>query len=131
MAPGRAVATTGSAASTQAWQLSQADQLRFELTNAVLYHRDRLTWFSTLHRGAMFANVFLGTGAVALLLQQHRWLIISASLLLAFTSAASLALDFAGSARKHEDRRRTYHDLAAQFEESAPDDDSIRRCELR
>lgn len=106
--------------------MSAAGQFRFELVNAVLYHRDRLTWFTTLHRGAMFANVFLGTGAVALLLQQHRWLIVSASLLLALTSAASLAMDFAGSARKHEDRRRTYHDLAAQLEESPGDEASLR-----
>jgi hypothetical protein len=116
--------TTGTTAETR--QVSAVDQLVFELTNAVLYHRDRLTWFVTLHRGAMFANVFLGTGAVATLLQHQRGWTIAASLLLAFVSAASLAFDFAGSARKHEDRRRVYHDLAAQMEESAGDEATCR-----
>lgn len=74
----------------------------------------------------MFANVFLGTGAVATLLQQQRWLTILVSLLLAFVSALSLAFDFAGNARKHEDRRRTYHDLAAQLEESDGSDAAAR-----
>jgi hypothetical protein len=125
------LAATGSVASAasaaaETRQVSAVDQLVFELTNAVLYHRDRLTWFVTLHRGAMFANVFLGTGAVATLLQEQRWLTIAASLLLAFVSAASLAFDFAGSARKHEDRRRVYHDLAAQLEESVGDEAACR-----
>jgi hypothetical protein len=106
--------------------LIAADQLWFELTTAALYHRDRLTWFVTLHRGAMFANVFFGTGAVAALLQQRQWLIVTASMMLAFVSAASLAFDFAGSARKHEDRRRTYHDLAAQLEEGSQDETALR-----
>lgn len=107
-----------SAAPANAAKVSAAsDQLWFELTTAALYHRDRLTWFVTLHRAAMFLNVFFGTGAVATLLQGHRWVIVTATLMLALVSAASLAFDFAGSARKHEDRRRTYHDLAAQLEE--------------
>jgi hypothetical protein len=74
----------------------------------------------------MFANVFFGTGAVATLLQQQRWLTVAASLILAFISAASLAFDFAGGARRHEDRRRTYHDLAAQFQESPQDDAAVK-----
>jgi hypothetical protein len=103
-----------------------ADQLWFELTTAAFYHRDRLTWFVSLHRGSMFANVFFGTGAVASLLQTRHALVVVASLLLALVSAAALALDFAGSARKHEDRRRTYHDLAAQLQESAQDETAVR-----
>lgn len=106
--------------------MSGKESLWFELVTAALYHRDRLTWFIALHRGSMFANVFLGTAAVATLLQQQRWWIVAASLLLAFVSAASLAFDFAGNARKHEDRRRTYHDLAAQLEEAADDEVAVR-----
>lgn len=106
--------------------MSARESLTFDLVTAALYHRERLTWFIALHRGSMFANVFFGTGAVATLLQQQRWLIVTASLLLAFVSAASLAFDFAGSARKHEDRRRTYHDLAAQLEEAADEENAVR-----
>jgi hypothetical protein len=52
-------------------------------------------------------------------------------LALAFVTAANLAFDFAGLARKHEDARRHYHDLAAEFEESDGDDATVKRLRAR
>lgn len=92
-----------------------ADQLWFELTASAFYHRNRLAWFSALHRGSMFLNVLFGTAAVAAVVQSSFVPPLLPPVLLALVSASGLAFDFAGRARKHEDRRRTYHDFAAKL----------------
>jgi hypothetical protein len=53
------------------------------------------------------------------------------SITLAVISAANLAFDFAGLARKHEDARRGYHDLAAELEESKKDERTVSRLRAR
>jgi hypothetical protein len=108
-------------------EVTAAESFLFELVTAALYHRARLAWFSGLHRLGMFINILAGTGAVVGVVSKAPILVVSVSLLLATISAASLAFDFAGFARKHEDARRLFHDLAAELEESSGNDTALRQ----
>jgi hypothetical protein len=83
-----------------------------------------------LHRVGMFLNILAGTGAVAFIKADPVAAIVLA-LLLALISAANLAFDFAGLARKHEEARGVYHDLAAELEESDGDDATVKRLRAR
>lgn len=112
------VATTSSAASAgaAAGPAKIADaSVQFALASAALYHRSRVAWFATLHRVSLFLTVFASTGAVAALTQQNFLLAQIVSLIAAVISAAGLAFDFAGGARKHDECRKVYHDLAARL----------------
>lgn len=106
------------------------DAFLFELVTAAFYHRARVTWFAFLHRTGMFLNILAGTGAVAFVKADPTAAIVLA-LLLAINSSANLAFDFAGLARKHEDARRGYHDLAAELEESDGSDETMKRLRAR
>jgi hypothetical protein len=112
-------------------EVASSDSFLFELVTAALYHRMRLSWFSGLHRLGMFVNILAGTAAVAAVVKQDQTLSLTVALVLAFVSAANLAFDFAGFARKHEDARRLYHDLAAELEESEPNEATIHRLRAR
>lgn len=112
-------------------EVNGADALLFEVVTAALYHRSRLAWFSGLHRVGMFINTLAGTGAVAAVVSADKATALAVALLLAFVSAANLAFDFAGLARKHEDCRRLYHDLAAELEEAGADEKTVHRLRAR
>lgn len=79
----------------------------------------------------MFLNILAGTAGVAAVVSKEPALLLSVSLCVAVITAANLAFDFAGLARKHEDARREYHDLAAALEESKGDDRTVRRLRAR
>jgi hypothetical protein len=78
----------------------------------------------------MFLNILAGTAAVAFIKEDPTAAVVLA-LILAVISAANLAFDFAGLARKHEEARRVYHDLAADLEESGADETAVRRLRAR
>jgi hypothetical protein len=129
---GLAAAGAGPGSVTAARKVTAADEIGFELTTAALYHRARLAWFAGLHRVGLFLNVLFGTAAVAALVQSGgRGLAIAARVMLAVVSAAGLAFDFAGLARRHEDRRRVYHTLAAELETCAKDEAACRELRAR
>ncbi len=107
------------------------DQLVFELVTSALYHRSRVSWFAGLHRVTMFINILAGTGAVAFIIGKDPLWSVVMSLLLAFMSSANLAFDFSGQARKHEEARHIYHDIAADLEESRGDEKAIKRLRAR
>lgn len=98
-------------------EIVQPDSVMFDLIAAALYHRSRMAWFITLQRVSLFLTLLASTGAVAAIVKTNSTLAIMISLIAAAISAAGLAFDFSGGARKHDDCRRTYHDLAAELTE--------------
>jgi hypothetical protein len=138
---GRALASTGTSAETGSAAPSSAsaaqaaaevsrDALEFHFVTGALYHRSRATFFIGLHRTAMFLNILAGTAAAAVV-KDYPPVALGLALLLAVISSASLAFDFAGLARKHEDARRTCHDLAAELEEGPADETTLRKLKAR
>lgn len=115
---------------TAAAEVSAADGFLFELATAALYHRSRVTWFAALHRVGMFLNILFGTAAVAFIKNDPTVSVVM-TLILAVVTSGNLAFDFPGLARKHEDARRNYHDLAAELEESSGDDSTVKRLRAR
>lgn len=95
----------------------QADTVMFDLIAAALYHRSRMAWFATLQRVSLFVTLLASTGAVAALVRTNSSGAIVVSVIAAASSAAGLAFDFSGGARRHDDCRRTYHDIAADLTE--------------
>lgn len=116
LAEARADATT-SPESHAPEEIVQPESVMFSLTAAALYHRSRMAWFSTLQRVSLFLTLLASTGAVAAIVKTNSTLAIWISFLAASISAAGLAFDFSGGARRHDDCRRTYHDLAAELTE--------------
>lgn len=128
---GSAPAELAATRATEAGQMNAAEALLSEVVTAALYHRARMAWFAGLHRLGMFINILAGTGAVAAVVTKDAQLTLEVSLLVAFVSAANLAFDFAGFARKHEDSRRLYHDIAAELEEDGAEEARVRRLRAR
>lgn len=121
---------TGADKPAAAEAVTEARGFLFELVTAALYHRARVTFFAGLHRVGMFVNIMAGTAAVAFIRDDPR-VSVALSLFLAFVTSANLAFDFAGLARKHEDARRTYHDLAADLEEGDASDATVKKLRAR
>jgi hypothetical protein len=78
----------------------------------------------------MFLNILFGTAAVAFI-KEYPTVSVVMTLILAIVTSGNLAFDFPGLARKHEDARRNYHDLAAELEESSGDDSTVKRLRAR
>lgn len=128
---GSDISCTSVTAAGATTEVSAADSFLFELVTAAHYHRARVTWFAGLHRSGMFLNVLFGTWAIAAVVKANTSAAIGVSMALAFVTAAGLAFDFAGFARKHEDARRGYHDLAAELEEGGDDEATVKRLRAR
>ena len=109
--------TEAAAKLSAAEEIVQPDSVMFDLTAAALYHRSRMAWFITLQRVSLFLTLLASTGAVAAIVKTNSTLAIWISFLAAAISAAGLAFDFSGGARRHDECRRTYHDLAAELTE--------------
>jgi hypothetical protein len=127
---GTGFSDTGGASSSAETGVSAAESFLFERVTAALYHRSRVTWFAGLHRVGMFLNILAGTAAVAFIKDNHIGS-IALALLVAVISATNLAFDFAGLARKHEDARKSTHDLAAELEEGDGSDETVKRLRAR
>jgi hypothetical protein len=98
-------------------EMIQPDSVMFDLVAAAFYHRSRMAWFAMLQRVSLFLTLLASTGAVAALVRTNSTAAIIISFIAAAASAAGLAFDFSGGARRHDDCRRTYHDLAADLTE--------------
>lgn len=113
--------TESAGASPSAEEIEKRDGLLFELVMGALYHRARTNWFAGLYRGGLFLNILLGTSAAAAIARAGDTGAAATAIAAAMVTAANLAFDFAGQARRHNECRRTYHDLAAELEELGPD----------
>jgi H+/gluconate symporter-like permease len=107
------------------------DSFAFELATGALYHRSRVSWFAGLHRTGMFLSALAGTAAVASIVKLDQTALLIVGIVLAVISAANLAFDFSGLARKHDEARRRYHDLAAELEEGKKDERNISRLRAK
>ncbi|MDB5652940.1 MAG: hypothetical protein JWQ94_553 [Tardiphaga sp.] len=98
-------------------EIVHPDGVMFDLIAAALYHRSRMAWFVTLQRVSLFATLLASTSAVAAIVRTSPTVAIAVSMSAAAISAAGLAFDFSGGARKHDECRRVYHDIAATLTE--------------
>ncbi|MBI5111332.1 MAG: hypothetical protein HZA68_05070 [Rhodovulum sp.] len=95
-------------------EVTERDDLLFGATLGAIYHRSREAACDAMHRAGLALTIFLSTGAVAALATRSG-LATGISIAVALVSAANLAFDFAGAARRHRDLRRPYHDIAAEI----------------
>lgn len=93
--------------------------LRFELLRSAQYHDICQHRAALRHRALTFANVLLGSGAIAGFGAQMPLVGQMAGVAVAVISCAQLVWDFGGVAHSHAGLRRRFYDLLADLDEGA------------
>ncbi|MDN5568186.1 MAG: hypothetical protein L0G27_05475 [Paracoccus sp. (in: a-proteobacteria)] len=94
-------------------------ELKFELLRSALYHDICQQRAERRHRGLTFANVLLGSGAIAGFGAQLPLLGQLAGVAVAAIAGLQLVWDFGGAAHCHAGLRRRFYDLLADLDEGA------------